>query len=89
MRIFWTVAAWTVAALALALCPAAQADRLFGQLVLRCEVWGDGGPDGVHLRGYAQGLGGSREEAQADAERDMRSAYGFGPRLGHCAVAFG
>ena len=81
---------WTVIAAALALCPAqaARADRLFSQLVLRCEVWGDGGPDGVHLRGYAQGVGGSRDEAQADAERDMRSAYGYGPRLGHCAIAF-
>ena len=74
------VAAVLVAASA----PAAWADPV----VLSCEVWGAGGPDNVHLVGYAQGIGDTREAAQADAERNMRSSYGFGPRLGRCAPAF-
>ncbi|ERG69121.1 hypothetical protein [Segniliparus rugosus] len=74
-----------VAAVALGASPAPLASA--DPVVLSCEVWGSGGPDNVHLVGYAQGIGDTREAAQADAERDMRSSYGFGPHLGHCAPA--
>ncbi|ADG98730.1 cyclic nucleotide-binding protein [Segniliparus rotundus DSM 44985] len=83
------VAALSVFAAALA-APAAvtaQADEP-DTVVVRCEVWGPGGEDNTHLVGYAQGLGASRSEAQANAERDMASSYGLGVRLGRCLTPF-
>jgi hypothetical protein len=65
----------------------AQADEP-DTVVVRCEVWGSGGEDSTHLVGYAQGLGASREEARANAERDMVSSYGLGVRVGRCLTPF-